>query len=468
MTALHLSSAHALAARIRAREVSAAEVIRAALTRIRERDPELNAFTAVTETRAEAQAAAVDAAIARGEPVGPLAGVPFAAKNLFDIAGLTTLAGSVIERDRPPAAADAFAVAALTRAGAICTGALNMDEYAYGFTTENSHYGACRNPHDTSRIAGGSSGGSGAAVAGGLVPLSLGTDTNGSIRVPASLNGIFGLKPTYGRLSRHGSYPFVPSLDHVGPFARCVADLALAYDAMQGADAADPAQARRPAEPVGEAWRHARPGLRVARLGRHFRGGGLPAAQAAADAVAQALGASAEVELPDAAAARAAAFLITGAEGAQTHLDDLRCRPDDFEPLTRDRLLAGALIPAQWVLHAQRIRSHFRNQAARLFAEWDVLVAPATPSAATPIGQDVLEVDGQPIPLRPSFGVYTQPISFIGLPVLAVPMPQADGALPIGVQLIAAPWREDLLFAAAARLEQAGVCTADVAPAFLE
>ena len=467
MTALHLCSAHELAARIRGRQLGAVELVRATLERIRARNPELNAFTALTETRAEAEAAATDAALARGDTLGPLAGVPYAAKNLFDIEGLTTVAGSRIERDRPPAAADAFAVAALQRAGAICVGALNMDEYAYGFTTENSHDGACHNPHDLARIVGGSSGGSGAAVAGGLVALSLGTDTNGSIRVPASLNGIFGLKPTYGRLSRRGSYPFVPSLDHVGPFARCVADLALAYDAMQGADAADPAQARRPPEPMGEAWRAPRPGLRVARLGGHFRGGGLPAAQSAADRVAQALGVTEEVVLPNAAAARAAAFLITGAEGAQTHLDDLRIRADDFEPLTRDRLLAGALIPAQWVLHAQRIRSGFRAEVARLFADWDILIAPATPSAATPIGQETLEVDGRPIPLRPSFGVYTQPISFIGLPVLAVPVAGADGLLPIGVQLIAAPWREDVLFAAAARLEQDGICTAAVAPLFV-
>jgi Asp-tRNA(Asn)/Glu-tRNA(Gln) amidotransferase A subunit family amidase len=172
------------------------------------------------------------------------------------------------------------------------------------------------------------------------------------------------------------------------------------------------------------------------------------------------------VELPDAAAARAAAFLITASEGANQHLADLRERIDDFEPLTQNRLLAGALLPAQWVLHAQRLRALFRDQAAALFADWDILIAPATPTAATPIGQDMLEADGASVPLRPNLGVYTQPISCIGLPVLAVPVQNAAGALPIGVQLIAAPWAEATLFRAAAHLEREGVCAAPVAPAF--
>jgi AtzE family amidohydrolase len=450
-----------LAAQTRARDRSAEATVRATLDRIAARDGATNAFTATTADRALARARAIDAAIAQGEDPGPLAGVPFAAKNLFDVAGLTTLAGSVIERDRPPASTDATAVARLEAAGAILVGVLNMDEYAYGFTTENSHYGPTRNPHDTERSAGGSSGGSGAAVAAGLVPLSLGSDTNGSIRVPASLCGVWGLKPTYGRLSRAGAFAFVPSLDHVGPFARSVADLALAYDALQGPDPRDPAQAPRPAEPVGAIT--PRP-ARVARLGGHFARGGSAMVQEAADRVAHALNAAGTVELADAAAARAAAFLITAAEGARQHLDDLRVREAEFEPLSRDRLIAGALLPAQWILHAQKIRALFRARAAALFADWDVLIAPATPTHAMPLGQAMLEVDGATVPLRPSFGVYTQPISFIGLPVIAAPV--AGLALPVGVQLIAAPWREDALFAAALALERAGICASPVAPAF--
>jgi AtzE family amidohydrolase len=462
----HLRDALAIAAAVRARTVSATELANAALARIETRDPEVNAFTEVTERIALSDAEAVDAAIARGDDPGPLAGVPFAVKNLFDIAGVITLAGSVIELRRPPAPRDAFAVARLRAAGAVCVGALNMDEYAYGFTTENAHYGPTRNPHDLARIVGGSSGGSAAAVAAGFVPVALGSDTNGSIRVPASLCGIYGLKPTYGRLSRAGALLFVPSLDHIGPFGRSVADLAAVYDGLQGDDPADPAQVRRPPAPVSPALGEASGALRVAKLGGYFARGGTDAADAATDAVARALGAAGEVDLPDAAAARAAAFLITAAEGAQLRLPDLRMRYDDFSPLSRDRLLAGALLPAQWALHAQRLRTVFRARVAELLRDWDVLVAPATPAPATVIGTEVMEIDGERVPLRPNLGLYTQPISFVGLPVLTVPVQHAAGALPIGVQLIAAPWREDVLFRAAAALERGGVCAAPVAPAF--
>jgi AtzE family amidohydrolase len=466
MNDLHLADAAQLAARVRGRDITALAVAQAAIDRIRARNAEVNAFTEITEARALEDAAAVDARIAAGGDPGPLSGVPFAAKNIFDIAGVVTLAGSIIERRRAPATADGFCVAQMRAAGAVCVGALNMDEYAYGFTTENAHYGPCRNPHDTARIAGGSSGGSGASVAAGLVPISLGTDTNGSIRVPSSLNGIFGIKPTYGNLSRAGGVMFVPSLDHIGPFARSVADLAAAYDALLGQDPNDPVQARRAPMPVSGVLPTGIAGLRVARLGGHFARHGLPEAQAAADTVARALRSGAMVDLPDAATGRAAAFLITASEGANQHLDDLRERAEDFEPLTVNRLLAGALIPAQWVLHAQRLRAMFRAQAAALFADWDILVAPATPTAATLIGQEMLEADGATMPLRPNMGVYTQPISCIGLPVLAVPVQNAAGALPIGVQLIAAPWAEAKLFRAAAFLEREGVCAAPVAPAF--
>ncbi len=200
--------------------------------------------------RAGATAATLDAARGAGRPLGPLAGVPFAVKNLFDIAGLPTLAGSRINRSRAPATRDAALITRLEAAGAVLLGALNMGEFAYDFTGENAHYGPSRNPHDVSRMTGGSSGGSGGAVAGGLVPLALGSDTNGSIRVPASFCGVFGLKPTYGRLTRAGSFPFVASLDHVGPLARSTRDLALAYDAMAGHDPDDPVCVERPAEAV--------------------------------------------------------------------------------------------------------------------------------------------------------------------------------------------------------------------------
>lgn len=454
--------AAATAQAIRSGQRRAIDVTEEALADITARDPRYNAYTEITAARARAEALAVDQAIAQGRDPGPLAGVPYAVKNLFDLQGIATLAGSKIERDAKPAARDGFLVRRLAAAGAVCTGALNMDEYAYGFTTENAHEGACRNPHDVTRIAGGSSGGSAAAVAAGLVPLTLGSDTNGSIRVPASLCGIFGLKPTYGRLSRAGTYPFVTSLDHLGPFAGDVADLALAYDVLQGVDAEDPAQTRQPVEAVTPRLSAGIEGLRFAVADGHFARNGHAEAFAAVEAIARVLGASRRLVVPDAARARAAAFLITMAEGGNLHMADLRTRAQDFDPGTRDRFIAGAMMPAQWVTQAQRLRAAYFADVLKLFAETDILIAPATPFSATPIGQANIEMDGELVPIRPNLGVFTQPISCIGLPVLAVPLAEPSTAgtphgLPIGVQLIAAPWREDVLFRVAAALERAGV-----------
>src|SRR6202035_1612020 len=239
-------SAVAIASAVADRRLSALAVTEAALARIAKHDTILNAFTDVTADRARAKARAIDAAVTAGKKPGPLAGVPFAVKNLFDVQGLATRAGSKINRDSKPSPRDATLIERMEAAGAILVGALNMGEYAYDFTGENVHDGPSRNPHDPTRMTGGSSGGSGGAVGGGLVPLALGSDTNGSIRVPASFCGAFGLKPTYGRLSRAGSFPFVSSLDHLGPLARSVADLASAYDAMQGYDPTDPVCVERP------------------------------------------------------------------------------------------------------------------------------------------------------------------------------------------------------------------------------
>jgi len=456
--------AHAIADAVRAGRASARSTVQASLDRIAATEPRVNAFTEVLAERALKHADLVDAHPRRARM--KLAGVPFAVKNLFDVAGLTTLAGSRIERGRPPAARDAALIRRLEAEGAVLVGALNMDEYAYGFTTENTHYGATRNPHDLARVSGGSSGGSAAAVAAGQVPLALGSDTNGSIRVPASLCGIFGLKPTFGRLPRTGSYPFVASLDHLGPFARSAADLALAYDAMQGADRDDPACAQRGVEPVTPLLARGTEGIRVGVLGGWFREMALIDATAAVDAVAQALGTTRLVELPEVERARAAAFVITGAEGAALHLDDLRVRATDFDPMTRDRFLANALIPAAWTVQAQRVRHWFARHVARVFETVDVLLAPATPCVAPAIGTDWIDIAGQRLPARASMGLLTQPISCIGLPVATVPLWGLSSSaphMPIGVQLIAAPWREDLCLRVAAALEAQGICSAPVA-----
>ena len=452
------ASAADIAAAVAAGRVTAAAVIEGALARIAGRNPALNAFTAVLAERARAKARALDQARGKGAPLLPLAGVPFAVKNLFDVAGLPTLAGSKINRERPPAARDATLVERLEAAGAVLIGALNMGEYAYDFTGENVHDGPSRNPHDATRMTGGSSGGSGAAVAGGLVPVALGSDTNGSIRVPASLCGLFGLKPTYGRLSRARTFPFVGSLDHVGPLARSARDLALTYDAMQGHDPDDPVCARRPVEPALPALGRGTAGLRIAVAGGYFRRGAFPESLAAVDRVAHALGASREIELPEAGRARAAAFVITTAEGASLHLERLRTRADDYDPAVRDRLISGALVPAALVQRAQKFRRWYRARVLELFGDVDVILAPATPGPAPAIGQQTFVLDGVTTPVRANLGIFTQPISFIGLPVVAVPVPLDP--LPVGVQIVAAPWREDVALAVAHALEQMGVAKA--------
>jgi AtzE family amidohydrolase len=451
-------SASEIAEAVRGGRLSALGVTEAALARIARHDVILNSFTDVTAERARAKARAIDAAIAAGQNVGPLAGVPFAVKNLFDVQGLSTRAGSKINRDLKPSPRDATLIERMEAAGAVLVGALNMGEYAYDFTGENVHDGASRNPHDVTRMTGGSSGGSGGAVGGGLVPIALGSDTNGSIRVPSSFCGIFGLKPTYGRLSRARSFPFVFSLDHLGPFARNVDDLALAYDAMQGADPEDAACATRPAEPVRALLAQDIGGLRIAVGGGYFQNNVFPEAIEAVARVAKALGATRTVEIPEAARARAAAYVITTAEGASLHLDRLRQRPNDFDPAVRDRLLAGAMIPAPLADRAQKFRRWYRAKVLELFQSVDVILAPATPCVAPKLGQTTFVLDGVELPVRANIGIHTQPISFIGLPVVAVPVPLEP--MPIGVQIITAPWREDIALRVAFALERAGVASA--------
>ncbi len=451
------STAADIAAAIAAGRTSALSVLEATLARIRARDPSLNSFTAITERRALLRAQALDKARARGEPLPPLAGVPFAVKNLFDVAGLPTLAGAKINRDAAPARRDAALIARLEAAGAVLVGALNMGEYAYDFTGENVHDGPSRNPHDLDRMTGGSSGGSAAAVAGGLVPLALGSDTNGSIRVPASLCGLFGLKPTYGRLSRAGVFPFVASLDHVGALARTARDLALAYDAVQGHDPDDPTCAERAAEPVLPLLDRGADGLRIAVAGGYFKCRNAEEVYAI-DRVAAALGANHDIEIAQAERARSAAFIITASEAASLHLDRLRARARDFDPAVRDRLIAGAMLPAALVVKAQKFRRWYRGEVLKLFAKVDAILAPATPCTAPLIGQQTFMLGEVELPLRANLGVYTQPISFIGLPVVAVPVPLAP--LPIAVQIIAAPWREDVALRIAHALEARGVVAA--------
>ncbi len=444
------------AASVRAGRQTAVDITRASLDRIRARDSSINAFTAIVADRAVAAAARIDDLVRSGRDPGPLAGVPFAVKNLFDIEGVTTLAGSRIDAVLPPAVRDATLVTRLESAGAVLVGALNMDEYAFGFSTQNDHYGPTRNPHDLSRIAGGSSGGSAAAVAADLVPMSLGSDTNGSIRVPAALCGVFGLKPTYGRLSRAGTRLFAASFDHVGPFARSVGDIAAVYDALQGPDPTDPVCAIRPIEPVVSILGQGMDGLRIGLAAGYFTSGGHAEVFAATEKVASALGVQRHVHFPEPGLARAAAMIITASEGGELHLADLKAQAASFDPMTRPLFLSGTVVPAAWYMRAQRFRRWYCRQLEALFRDVDVILAPVTPYPAFPIGQRMMEVDGRQLPAAGHLGVFTQPLSFAGLPVLAAPI-AGVGPLPLGIQIIAAPWREDLVLRVAAAAEAAGI-----------
>jgi 1-carboxybiuret hydrolase len=438
-----------IAGAVRAGSTSAREIVVSTLARIGAAEPHLNAFTAVFAERALARAEMIDAAVASGTDPGPLTGVPFAAKNLFDVAGFVTRAGSKVTATDAPAAADADSVAALERHGAVLVGTTNMDEFAYGFTTENAHDGATHNPHDYARIAGGSSGGSTAAVAAGLVPIALGTDTNGSIRVPSAFCGIFGIRPTLGLLSTRGAFPFVHSLDVVGPFARTARDLATAFAALRSPHAAQQIEVAT---------------MRCARLGGYFDEGLLPEARYGVDVVCEALGADTVVELPHAKEAREAAFLITAAEAGELHAERLRRFGADYDPATCDRLIAGAFVPAAWYVRAQRFRSYFQAEIAAVFATYDVLIAAATPYAAPAIGQRTIAIDGQEVEVRANVGVFTQPITLAGVPVVSVPIVER-GVLPVGVQLIGRPGSEGALLALAEALELRAIVGAAPLPA---
>ncbi|RSU51111.1 AtzE family amidohydrolase [Sphingomonas sp. S-NIH.Pt15_0812] len=440
------ATARAIAADVRAGRRSAQAIATETLDRIATQD-RMNASTRLLHRRALADAMRVDAVVATGGDPGPLAGVPFAVKDLFDVAGETTTAGARQRAAAPPASRDAEVVARLCAAGAVLVATTNMDEFAYGFSTENSHYGTTRNPHDPERLAGGSSGGAAALVGAGLVPLALGSDTNGSIRVPASLCGVYGLRPSFGAVSVEGAYPFVERLDTVGGFTRSPKDLAIAHAVMLG-------QALRPAGAAS----------RVAVLGGWFAARADAMVLAGIDRIAAHLGAGPPIVLPSAAAARSAGFVLTGAEGGYRHLAALRRDAVAFEPATRDRLIAGALQPVAAVREAEAVAERFTAELLAALAGHDLLLAPSTPMSAPRIDATTIVVDGETLSARADLGLHTQPLSLAGVPILSVPLSLPEDAMPIGVQLIAAPGREALLFETASALVAAGLVACTPAP----
>lgn len=384
-----------------------------------------------------------------GDGNGPLRGIPFGVKDLFDLEGDVTTAGAGFRREAAPAIRDAEAVRRLRDAGAIPVATLNMDGFAYGFATINAEWGTTRNPHDLTRLAGGSSGGSAAAVAGGLLPFTLGSDTNGSIRVPASLCGVWGLKPTHGSLPMEGVFPFVDSFDDIGPFTRSAADLGLIHAILAAED-----------PDVQSAYIHP---PRVALLGGWFAANVTAPMAEHIRHLAAALGGLDTVDLTDVDRARSAAFLMTAAEGGHRHLPALRENAMAFDPAIRDRLIAGAALPVAAYLDALAFRDVFRAQIERMFEDWDVLIAPAVPGVAPLIDDPMIEVDGERVPARAHLGIYTQPISFVGLPVVAAPLGQYEG-LPLGIQLIGAPGKDRELIAFACELERRGLLGEAVCP----
>jgi AtzE family amidohydrolase len=423
---------------VRAQRCTAVDVTRATLAAIACSNAAINAFHHVFNDIALDEARRIDERIARGIDPGPLAGVPFAAKSLFDIEGRATIAGSRARLDTPAALRDAEAIARLKQAGAVLVGTTHMDELACGATGENPHFGRVHNPHDIERMTGGSSGGSAAAVAAGYVPLSLGSDTNGSIRAPAALCGVWGVKPTFGRLSRRGVLPYADSLDCIGGFAGNVDDLAALYAALDG-----------------RAVNVRHDTLSVGILGGYFQ---RYASRDAWDAViesASCLGAYEVIDMPDdeIQLARGAATIISNVEVAAAHSKLLDMPDDTVSPRLRTRLLAGALSPALWHVRALRFQKHFRTRISQLFTRFDILLAPCTPFAAPRFTDAAIMVGDHPLEPAKHLGMLTQPISFAGLPVIVAPVLR-DGRMPLGVQIIGAAFDEAACFAAARRIGQ--------------
>ncbi|HEX7125480.1 MAG TPA: amidase [Thermodesulfobacteriota bacterium] len=439
--------------------ISAVDLTEAMLARIEALNPRLNAFLAVEADRARAAARESDARRAAGRARGPLDGIPIAVKDIVWRAGRPMTAGAkrpVVER----APEDATVVARLEAAGAIILGATGLHEFAYGVTSVNPHHGPVRNPWAIDRNPGGSSGGSGAAVAAGLAYGALGTDTGGSIRIPASVCGIVGLKPTYGRVSRHGVFPLAWSLDHVGPMTRRVEDAALLLEAIAGADPADPTASRRPvpayASRLGRSANPPLAGLRVGVPRGFFFDRAEPEVagivRAAIDRLAGLGAAVREVALPKHEASVPAALLVLLAEAAAVHARRLAEAPGDYGEDVRARLEQGRLVPASDYLAAQRARAVVRRELAEVLREVDCIATPTTPTTAGPLSEGA---SGPADAARRAMTHFTRPFNLTGFPALSMPCGFTAEGLPVGLQLVGRPFEEGTLLAAAAPLEAA-------------
>jgi len=430
-----------LARMIATKEVSPLEVVKAQLERVAALDGVLKAFITVCADEALEAARQAEAELAGRRPRGPLHGVPIGLKDLFNTRGIRTTGGSKILADFVPQE-DATVVARLRAAGAIVLGKLNMHEFAYGPEGLNAHYGQARNPWDGTavRIPGGSSSGSGVAVAAGLVPAALGSDTGGSIRIPAALCGITGIKPTYGRASRAGVLPLAWSLDHVGPMARTAADCALLLAPMSGHDPADPTTSALPVPDYAAALSGDVKGVRVGLLRRFFLEAAVPEVREAVEQAArllQSLGAVIdEVELPSVAHVASASFAIVASEALAYHAEWMRTRSGDYQPDVRERLRMGAFVSGLHYVRGQQVRALVRAEVDRALATREVLLAPTTPLAATVLGQNEATLGDGGSDVRSALIRLTRPFNFTGHPACSVPCGFTPGRLPIGMQIV--------------------------------
>ncbi len=447
-----------LAPRLRDREVSSLEVTRAYLERIERLNPRLNAYIVVTADLAEAQARAADYEIGSGTYRGPLHGVPVGIKDLFDLDGVPTTFGSRILRNGPAARGDARVVARLKQAGAVMLGKHNLHEFAFGITSENPHFGAVRNPWNTERIPGGSSGGTASAVAADLCAAGIGSDTGASIRAPASFCGVVGLKPTYGRVSRRGGLPLAWSLDHVGPIARSVADSALMLQAIAGYDADDPGSADVPVPDFSAQLRAGVGGLRVGVPREYFFEVVEPDVDSLvreALRVLEGLGARLEgVSLPHAAHAQVAGNLIMSTEAAAWHAPWLRERPHDYGADVLARIRGGQLVRAVDYLASQQVRTLIQDDFRHAYEHVDVVVAPTLPLVAPPIGQTQAAYGVLHVAPRAIANRATVPCNLTGMPAISVPCGFSEG-LPVGLQIMGPAFEEAKVLQVAAAYESA-------------
>jgi aspartyl-tRNA(Asn)/glutamyl-tRNA(Gln) amidotransferase subunit A len=448
----------ALAADLKRRALSSAELTRAFLARIERHNPRLNSYLTVTGAEALREAAEADREIAAGRHRGPLHGIPLSLKDLFATRGVRTTAGSKILASWAPRE-DATVVARLREAGAVVLGKTNLHEFAYGVSNDNPHYGPARNPWDPDRIPGGSSGGSAAAVAAGLCAGTLGTDTGGSIRIPSALCGLVGLKPTYGRASRHGVVPLCWSLDHVGPLARTAADAAAILQAIAGYDPRDPASARVPVPDYATGLDGGVKGLTLG-VPRDFFFDRLdPEVRAAVEAALKALeGLGARlmpVDLPHNRYVPSIAFGVQAPEAFAYHEKTFRARPHEYGADVRTRLEVGRYIPAAHYLKAQRARRLVMEDFRRAFRTVQAILTPTVPIPATPIGTNTATMEGKPIDVRGALTRFARSFNVTGLPAATVPCGLTAGGLPMGLQVAGRPFDEATVLRIAHAYEQA-------------